>query len=84
MKEIDKKLLFQAESSKKAAYRNCNKPNAQTRTFGGPCSDKASVSNYSQLNSTNKSTADINESAMSREAESVEGTKKDFRRKTRE
>ena len=75
MKEIDKKLLFEAEACEKAATKNCNKPNASTRTANGPFFDKASAKNNSQINFANKSTADINESALSREAEFAEGAK---------
>ena len=75
MKEIDKRLLFEAEACKKAATKNCSKPGTPTRTAGGPCFDKASVTNNSQINSANKSIADINEDALSREAEFADGAK---------
>ena len=75
MKEIDKKLLFEAEARQKAATKNCSKPDASTKTANGPCFDKASVKNNSQINSANKSIADINEGALSREAEFAEGAK---------
>ena len=84
MKEIDKKLLFEVVACKKAGTRNLNQPSAATRTVNEPCIDKASVKNKTQINSANKSIADINEDALPRESESTECAKRDFKRKTRE